>query len=159
MFEQVCVCVCVCVCVWVHVFVFTPPACTGTRCAIADRARDNSCQRERERTSESERKGERGRELAEGSEWKIHTAAGPKSPSVFARSPQLQTAGQGWRDCAREMGGTHKHTCVRSKWKIMARGGCYLGIRNRLKRESTARQQHRLTSTGCTGQHLNRILF
>lgn len=57
-----------CVCVWVHAFVLTPPACTGTRCAIGDRARDNSCQRERERTSESERKGARGRELAEGSE-------------------------------------------------------------------------------------------
>ena len=66
MFEQVCVCVCVCV--WVHAFVLTPPACTDTRCAIGDQARDNSCQRGRERTSESERKGERGRELAEGSE-------------------------------------------------------------------------------------------
>lgn len=53
---------------------------------------------------------ERGRELAEASEWKIHTAAGPKSPSVFARSPLLQTAGQGWCCCANEMVGTHIHT-------------------------------------------------
>lgn len=105
LFEQMwmcaCVCVCACLCL-LPLLVRVPGVLSQTEqetILVSDRGRELVIARERERR----------RELAEGSEWKIHTAAGPKSPSVFARSPRLQTAGQGQWESAKEMVG--KHTC------------------------------------------------
>lgn len=137
-------------------FVFTLSACAGTRCAIGDWARDNTCQWEREQPSETEIKGEKeGRELAEASEWKIHTVAGPKSPSVFARSPQLQTAGQGWLCCANEMVGTqtHSHTTHTHETQERIVSDVVLSRNHKWAEQESAARHHPSATTGCSGQH------
>lgn len=137
-------------------FVFTLSACAGTRCAIGDWARDNTCQWEREQPSETEIKGEKeGRELAEASEWKIHTVAGPKSPSVFARSPQLQTAGQGWLCCANEMVGTqtHSHTTHTHETQERIVSDAVLSRNHKWAEQESAARHHPSATTGCSGQH------
>lgn len=116
---------------------------------VRERGRGRARARERERGCESWR-----REVNE----KFIRLQVPKALLSLPGVLSFKLLGRGGGTVPEEMGGTHKHTCMRSKWKITARGGCYLGIRNRLKREATA-QQHRLTSTGCAGRHLNRILF